>query len=92
MVARDFGRQHRAGLAQAELAHHGGVGQHLFGGAGTGDAAGLQHHHGGGEAGHLGDRVTDVEDRQAGLVAQPFEIGQDLFLAGRIQRRERLVH
>ena len=44
------------------------------------------------EPGHLGDGMADVDDGDAGLIAQPFDVGQDLRLARFIERGQRLVH
>ena len=59
---------------------------------GRGDAALGEHDDVGGEPRHLGDRVADIDDRDADLVAQPLDVGQDLGLARLVERGERLVH
>ncbi len=51
-----------------------------------------QHHDVAGQPRHLSDRMADIDDRDLRLVAQPLDIGQDLSLAGFIQRSQRLVH
>ena len=43
------------------------------------------------EPGHLVERVADEQDRDPGLAAQPVEVGQDLALAGLVERGQRLV-
>ena len=40
----------------------------------------------------LRQRMADVDDRQAHVVAQPLDVGQDLRLAAGVERRQRLVH
>ena len=55
------------------------------------DPPGPQRHDGGGQPRDLGAGMADIEDRHAGLVAQAFEIGQDLGLAGLVQGGQRLV-
>jgi hypothetical protein len=36
--------------------------------------------------------MADIDDRYSRVVAQPFEVGQDLILSPRIERCQRLVH
>ena len=36
--------------------------------------------------------MGDIQDRQPGMIAQAFQIGKDLVLAGLVQGRQRLVH
>ena len=55
------------------------------------DPAAGEQHHGGREAGHLLQRMAHEQDRDAGLVAEPVEIGEDLGLAGLVQGGQRLV-
>ena len=43
------------------------------------------------QPGDLVQRVADEQDRDAGLTAQALEIGQDLALAGLVERGQRLV-
>jgi transposase, IS30 family len=54
-------------------------------------AALLQHHDLRRELAQLGDVVADIDHGDVGLVAQPHQIGQDLQLAGLVERAERLV-
>ncbi len=60
--------------------------------AGRAHLAARQDHERIGEARDFGDRVADIDDRDAGFVAQPFEIGHDLLLARIVERSQRLIH
>ncbi len=74
--------QHRARIAQAQQRHRRRIGQHL--GRRARRAAPARPRSATtvrGQPRHLGQRVADIQDRHPGLVAQPFEIGQDLGLA-----------
>ena len=51
-----------------------------------------QHHDRVGEPRDLGDRMADVDDRNAELVAQPLDVVEDLGLARHVERGQRLVH
>ena len=66
------------------------AGQHLDA-AERGDAAAPEHHDLGRQLPHFGGVVADIDHGNAGLVAQPHQIGQDLDLALLIQRAQRLV-
>jgi len=54
-------------------------------------AAGLEPHDRIRDAPHLVGMMADVNHRHAGVVAQSFEIGENLLLAGGIERGKRLV-
>src|SRR5215510_6661800 len=51
-----------------------------------------QQHNGCREAGHFGDGVADIDDGDLALVAEAFDVGQDLSLARIVEGGERLVH
>ncbi len=92
VLAPDAGGDDRAQIAPSEGRGGAGIGQDARRRTRGGDAPGFDQDHGGGKAGDLGCGMADIEDRQAGLVAQPFEIGQDLGLAGLVERGEGFVH
>ena len=54
-------------------------------------SAGIEPHDGRGDPAHFGRRVADIDDRDAGIVAQPHQIGQDFALVPGVERSERLV-
>jgi len=64
----------------------------LRGGARRCDTAIHHHDNGGRETRDLRDRMADVDDGHPDLVAETFEIRQDLVLARIVEGRERLIH
>ena len=59
---------------------------------GGGDLALRHDHHVARQPRHFRHRMADIDDRHLGLVAQTFDVGQDLSLARLVQRSKRLVH
>ena len=92
VMCRDLGFDQRSGLvatgggSEIETSHHV---VHVA----DGEALPVgQDHHGVGEPRDFRDRVADVDDRDVELVAQPFDVVEDLGLARNVERRQRLVH
>ena len=88
----DPGRQDRAGFAKSESMSRGRVGEHLGRFADSRYPSVFDDHDCGGKTRDLGRRMTDIEYRQADLIAQPLEIGQDLRLSRLIERGQGFVH
>ena len=66
-----------------EQVRHAALGQHT---------PGLQQHEVVGQPRHLVQRMGHIDDGQRHRAVQAFEVGQDLGLARRVQRGQRLVH
>ena len=88
----DMARQHAARLAPLHDRGQVRAAEHIGDRADGFDAAARQQNHPVGQPRHLGDGMADIDDGNAGLVAQAFQIGQDFRLALLIERSERLVH
>ncbi len=86
------GREHRTRLEPAGMGIKLGAAHNLLHRADGADPAVGDQHDRAGEPGYFGNRVADINDRHIRLIAQPLEIGQDLVLARRVERGQRLVH
>ncbi len=91
-MVRDGRVQDRAGVGSVREAREVQPGEQGRDRTRPDDASRLEDDRVVGEPGDLRQGVRDVEDRQARLVAQALEEGQDLGLAGRVEGRQRLVH
>ncbi len=84
--------QQGPGIAQAQFRGCRRVGQNLRHGACPHRFASRHNDQMIGQPRHLGRRMADIQDRQRGLIAQAFQIGQDLGLAGGVEGGERFIH
>ena len=92
ILPRDPRRQHDTGLERAGVGAKVEAAEDVVDGAARHHAAAGEQHDRVGEARDLVDGVADVDDRQSRLVAEPLDVGQDLLLQSRVERRQRLVH
>ena len=92
VMGGDAGTDDRAGIADAQRRHGLRVAQNLGRRARAHHPSLIDRDHRGGKPRDLGDRMADIKDRHLRLAAEPFQVGQDLGLAGLVQRGERLVH